>query len=83
MWRLIGIAFAGILLAIVAYPFAQDAVSRYRISQRLDSVMDAREKAEFQRWTGDATSFARALYDRCQARGGTAVQCDRYRYAYE
>jgi hypothetical protein len=83
MLRLLGIALAGIILALVAYPFLQEAMSRHRVSQRLDAVMDSRDKAEFDHWTGDATSFARALYERCQARGGTPMQCDRYRHAYE
>jgi hypothetical protein len=83
MLRLLGIAFAAVVLAIVAYPFLQDAYGRYQVSRRLEAVMDSRERAEFQRWTGDATSFARALYERCQARGNTTVQCDRYRYAYQ
>jgi len=84
MLRLLGIAFGAVVLAIVAYPFVQDAYSRYRVSQRLDSVMDAREKAEFHRWSGDAMSFARALYERCElSQGKGATACDRYRIAFQ
>jgi hypothetical protein len=41
--------------------------------------MNATEKAEFDRWQGDAGSFAKMLYDRCQLNQGKgAVQCGRY-----
>ena len=84
MLRLLGIAFGAVVLAIVAYPFVQDAYSRYQVSQRLDTVMDAREKAEFRRWPGDAMSFARALYERCElSQGKGAAACERYRVAYQ
>jgi len=84
MFRLLGFAFGAVLLVIVSYPFIQDAYSRYQVSQHLDAVMDSREKAEFHRWSGDATSFARALFERCElSQGKSAAACDRYRTAFQ
>ncbi|HEX3860914.1 MAG TPA: hypothetical protein VHY35_04425 [Stellaceae bacterium] len=46
--------------------------------------MDTQERAEFRQWNGDAMSFARRLYDRCELTWGrSAVQCERYRSAFE
>ena len=84
MSKFIGTLIVLILVAGVAYPFAQDAYQRYLVSSRLDAVLDARERAQFHDWKGDAASFARTLYDRCErTQGQGAVQCDRYRFAYE
>ena len=84
MTRVFGIIVAVIVLAGIIYPFAQDAYQRYLVSERLKSVMTAQERAEFNNWTGDAASFAKRLYDRCElGQGKGAVQCDRYRFALE
>ncbi|MBV9825672.1 MAG: hypothetical protein JO001_08355 [Alphaproteobacteria bacterium] len=84
MLRVLGICLGIVVLAIVAYPFVQDAYFRYQVGRRLDTVMDSRERAEFRQWPGDAMSFARTLYERCErSQGDKAVQCERYRYAFE
>ena len=84
MARILGTFIAIIVLIGVAYPFAQDAYHRYKVAQRLDSVMDSRERAEFRNWNGDAISFAKSLYERCELnRGRGAVPCERYRYAFQ
>lgn len=84
MMRVLGICIAVLLIVVVAYPFVQDAYQRYQVSERLKSVMTSQERAEFRNWTGDAASFAKRLYDRCELNQGRgAVQCERYRFAYE
>lgn len=82
--RVIG-TLVGLLLIIgIGYPLAQDAYHRYQVSRKLDAVMDARDRAAFRQWTGDAISFAKTLYERCElTQGRGAVPCERYRYAFE
>ena len=84
MLKNLGILVVVVILLAIAYPFAQDAYHRWQVNQRLSAVMDSKERMEFQNWKGSATSFARTLYDRCQlSQGQGAVQCDRYRSAFE
>ncbi len=84
MLRIRGICLAVLLILAVAFPFAQNAYQRYQVSRHLDSVMDTRERAEFRNWNGDAISFAKRLYDRCElTQGQGAVPCGRYRSAFE
>ena len=84
MLRILGILITLLLIVAIGYPFAQDAYRRYQVSQRLDSVMDSSDRAAFRQWNGDAASFAKALYERCEITNGrSAVQCERYRYALE
>jgi hypothetical protein len=84
MAKIIGTIVAVIVLLVVIYPFAQDAYHRYLVSDRLKTVMTAQERAEFSNWTGDAMSFATRLYQRCElTQGKAAVQCDRYKFAFE
>ena len=84
MGKIIGVILALIVIVLFVYPFADDAYQRYLVSRRLEAVMNERVRAEFGNWQGDATSFARNLYNRCQqTQGGGAVQCDRYKFAFE
>jgi hypothetical protein len=84
MGKIIGTILAVIILIVVIYPFAQEAYHRYLVSDRLKTVMTSQERAEFNNWTGDAMSFATRLYQRCElTKGKGAVQCDRYKFAYE
>jgi hypothetical protein len=84
MARTIGIIIAVLVGIIVAYPFVQDAYQRHLVRERLMSVMTPQEHAAFDNWQGDAKSFAKSLYDRCElTQGQGAVACERYRYAYE
>lgn len=81
MARILGICVAVLLLFVLVYPFAQEGYHRYLVSERLKSVMTAQERAEFRNWSGDAMSFSKSLYDRCElSQGRGAVQCERYRY---
>ena len=82
--RIIGTLLALAVFIVVGLPFVKDAYHWWVVKQRLASVMTTTEKAEFQQWQGDAGSFAKMLYDRCQlSQGRGAVQCERYRYAFE
>jgi len=81
--RFIATCIALVLLIAFGYPFAQDAYHRYQVSRRLDAVMDSNDRAAFRQWNGDAASFAKALFERCELTNGRgAVQCERYRYAF-
>ena len=84
MLRVLGILIGVVLIIAIGYPFAQDAYHRYQVSRRLDSVMDSLDRAAFRQWNGDAVSFAKTLYERCELTNGRgAIQCERYRYAFE
>ena len=84
MMRFLGTLVALVVIIAVGYPFAQDAYHRYQVSRRLDTVMDSNDRAAFRQWNGDAASFAKTLYERCEITNGRgAVQCERYRYAFE
>ena len=84
MMRVLGTIVALVVIIAVGYPFAQDAYHRYQVSRRLDTVMDSNDRAAFRQWNGDAASFAKTLYERCEITNGRgAVQCERYRYAFE
>ena len=52
------------VLILLAAPFFHEAYRRYEVARNLDSVMDARDRAAFQEWNGDAVSFGRSLLDR-------------------
>lgn len=84
MARTLGIIVAILLIIVFVIPFARDAYQRHLVRERLVSIMTPQEHAAFDDWKGDATSFAKSLYNRCQlTHGQGAVQCDRYRYVYE
>ena len=80
MLRILGICVALVVIIAVGYPFAQDAYHRYQVSRQLDQVMDSQDRAAFRQWNGDAASFAKTLYERCELTNGRgAAQCQRYR----
>ena len=84
MAKIIGIIIGVIVIVLFAYPFFQDAYQRYLVGKRLEAVMSEQERAEFRDWQGDAASFAKNLYDRCQrTQGQGAIQCDRYKFAFQ
>jgi len=84
MLKFLGTCVALLVIIAVGYPFAQDAYHRYQVSRRLDAVMDSQDRAAFRQWNGSAIDFAKTLYDRCElSEGKGAVQCERYRYAFE
>jgi hypothetical protein len=84
MFKFLGTCVALVVIIAVGYPFAQDAYHRYKVSLQLDSVMDAHDRAAFRQWNGDAASFAKTLYDRCELTNGRgAAQCARYRSVFE
>jgi hypothetical protein len=84
MIRILGTCAAFALIIVLAYPFARDAFHRYEIAHRLDPLMDDRDRAAFRAWSGDAASFGRSLYERCELINGEgAPSCDPYRRAIQ
>jgi len=46
--------------------------------------MDERDRAAFRDWAGDAASFGRSLFERCElVNGRGAPNCERYRIALD
>jgi len=84
MTRVLSIAVIVAIGVMFAMPFAREAYRRYQVSQRLDSVMDDRDRQAFSQWNGDAASFGRSLYERCvREQGQGASPCERYRFAFQ
>jgi hypothetical protein len=81
--KALGIALGFAILIMFAAPFVRDAYHRYEVSRRLDTVMDDSDRAAFAHWNGDAASFGRALFERCEREQGVgAPACNRYRFAF-
>jgi hypothetical protein len=79
MLRIVGSIIALVILVVLALPFAREAYHRYQVSQKLDALMDDRDRAAFRNWTGDAVSFGRSLYERCElSYGKGASACEPY-----
>jgi hypothetical protein len=84
MIRIMGTCVALGLIVVLAYPFAREAYHRYEVARRLDPLMDDRDRAAFRAWSGDATSFGRSLYERCELINGPASPtCEAYRSAIQ
>ena len=84
MIRILGTIVALVLVALVALPFARDAYHRYQVAQRLKTLLDEHDQAAWRDWTGDAISFGRSLYARCQLTSGqNASNCEPYRVAIQ
>ncbi|MBV8776196.1 MAG: hypothetical protein JO032_03975 [Alphaproteobacteria bacterium] len=84
MARTLGTIFAVVLILVMAYPFARDAYHRYQVARRLDPLMSDSDRAAFRVWSGDAASFGRSLYERCELTNGVnAPACEPYRRAIE
>jgi hypothetical protein len=84
MIRILGISIAVAILAAFALPFGKEAYNRYQVSRRLDTVMDDRDRQAFSQWNGDAASFGRSLFERCEReQGAGTAACERYRFAFQ
>jgi hypothetical protein len=84
MVRLIVIAVAVCLIVGIAFPLAHEAYERHRVISRLDPVLSDQDRAAFQAWNGDAVSFAKSLYARCEiTHGQGAATCEPYRLAQD
>lgn len=70
MGKVLGSAIAIVIIIIFAFPFAKEAFHRYEVSKRLDALMEERDRAAFRQWSGDAESFGRSLYERCEVVNG-------------
>jgi hypothetical protein len=76
----IGVLICG--LAGMALPHVLEAYQRHRVFSALDPVMNDQDRAAFQAWQGDAQSFVKSLYARCEiSRGEKAAACEPYRLA--
>jgi hypothetical protein len=84
MVRILGSCIALALVMIVAFPFARDAYHRYEVTQRLKPLMTEHDQAAWRDWSGDAVSFGRSLYQRCQLiNGQDATTCQSYKVAIQ
>ncbi len=82
--RILSIALAIAIVVMFAAPFARDAYHRYEVSTRLNKIIDASDRVAFNQWNGDAASFAKTLYERCQIEHGQgAATCERYHFAFK
>jgi hypothetical protein len=84
MVRILGTCVALALTILVALPFARDAYHRYAVAQRLKPLMDEHDQAAWRDWSGDAVSFGRSLYERCELINGQgAATCEPYKSAIQ
>jgi len=84
MVRILGTTVALALIMLVAFPFARDAYHRYQVAQRLKPLMDEHDQAAWRDWSGDAVSFGRSLFDRCELINGQgAPTCQAYKSAIQ
>jgi len=84
MVRILGTAIALMLVMLVAFPFARDAYHRYEVAQRLKPLMNDHDLAAWRDWSGDAVSFGRSLYERCELINGRgAANCEPYKVAIQ
>ena len=73
-----------LLLAVTAFPFAHDAYTRHRVMSELGPFLSEQDRTAFQGWQGDAVSFARSLYARCELnKGRGAAACEPYHLAMD
>jgi len=84
MVRILGTVAALALVVLVAFPFARDAYHRYEVAQRLRPLMNEHDQAAWRDWNGDAISFGRSLYERCELINGQGSQsCVAYKVAIQ
>jgi predicted LPLAT superfamily acyltransferase len=84
MVRILGTCVALALVVFLAFPFAHDAYRRYEVAERLKPLMSEQDQAAWRDWNGDAVSFGRSLYDRCQLTNGRdSPNCQGYKSAIE
>ena len=84
MVRILGTLAALALVMLVAFPFARDAYHRFEVAQRLKPLMNEADQAAWRDWTGDAVSFGRSLYGRCEViNGKDSPNCERYKSAIQ
>lgn len=84
MVRIMGTSVAMALIILVAFPFARDAYHRYEVAQRLKPLMTEHDQAAWRDWSGDAVSFGRSLYERCELINGKgSTSCEPYKLAIQ
>jgi hypothetical protein len=84
MIRILGTCVALALVVLLVFPFVRDAYHRYEVVQRLKPLMDEHDQAAWRNWNGDAVSFGRSLYERCElSKGQGAAACEPYKVAIQ
>jgi hypothetical protein len=84
MVRILGTCVALALIILLTFPFARDAYHRYEVAQRLKPLMNEADQAAWRNWSGDAVSFGRSLYDRCElVNGQGSATCQAYKSAIQ
>ncbi|HXO03149.1 MAG TPA: hypothetical protein VN900_13905 [Stellaceae bacterium] len=84
MVRILGSCAALALIMLVAFPFALDAYHRYQVAQRLKPLMNEHDQAAWRDWSGDAVSFGRSLFERCElVNGQGSPNCQPYKSAIQ
>ena len=84
MVRILGSCVALALIIVLAFPFAHDAYRRYEVAQRLKPLMNEHDQAAWRDWNGDAVSFGRSLYAKCELTNGQgSPACDAYKSAIQ
>jgi hypothetical protein len=84
MLRLVLVGSAIVFVVAMAFPLARDAYERNRVISKLDPVLTQQDRQAFQAWQGDALSFAKSLYARCQiAHAPDTKACEPYRLAQD
>lgn len=84
MVRILGTCVALALIVFLAFPFAHDAYQRYEVAQRLKPLMNEADEAAWRNWNGDAVSFGRSLYERCElVNGKDSATCEPYKSAIQ
>jgi hypothetical protein len=84
MTRILGSCAALALIMLVALPFALDAFHRFQVAQRLKPLMNEHDQAAWRDWSGDAVSFGRSLFERCElVNGQGSPTCQPYKSAIQ
>jgi hypothetical protein len=82
--RILGTFAALGLIVALAFPFARDAYHRFAVAQRLTPLMSDHDMAAWRQWNGDAVSFGRSLYERCELTNGRgAPSCEAFKSAIQ
>jgi hypothetical protein len=79
MTRILGSLIAIVIIVVLEAPFVREAYQRYQLARDLDTVMNERDREAFVYWQGDAASFGRSLFERCELENGRGSPlCQRY-----
>jgi hypothetical protein len=84
MIKIIASCTTFVLMVTLVVPFIYDAYARYEVVHKLAPVLSEQDKSAFRAWNGDAASFAKSLYARCElVHGSGGAACEPYRLDVE